>query len=36
MIATTILAGILREAQRDAVILAASRRIALPPDHNRW
>ena len=29
---TTILAGILCEAQRDAMILAAGTRIALPPD----
>jgi hypothetical protein len=29
---TTILAGILREAQRDTIILAAGTRIALPPD----
>ena len=29
---TTILAGILREAQRDTIILAAGTRITIPPD----
>jgi hypothetical protein len=34
MSATTILAGILREAQRDTIILAAGTRIAVPPDQS--